>query len=383
MLLSSSRYGGPRWKQTALDTAKMIMEVSPRDELLSAKWKLRAQVLSRLYPGNNFHKAGANWTAYQGNLILKADPSWTAYQGNLILFDVQNLIFNGDLDNAWKLLEQLDSMLGTSSAEERIRYNTFLFKSKVCRLQGNFSAALKHLEILEGGLDIYKGLIPNYRSQLIELYCELGRTSDAAAWNPSVDVTSISWLNLRTSGRRVSLAVAGTYFMEGCHMLVRQKTDFSTALKSLNTARKIYEVLERSIKELAFSRITLFREFSVSIGLAMITHLECYFQSIKFDEAYECWDDALVIAGKMRDCCGWQPGFAEMIITFSKSEIAYRSGNHQESVKLVNEGKVLYQRTGRQFSWFALGTVWFDVIGDWLVESGYSRIDKPLDDWRM
>lgn len=369
MFLSSSVFAGPEWKRTALTIAKMAIDSGPGDELLSGKWRLRAQVISRLYP------------AELGNYHVN-DAGWNDLQGNQTLFEVQNLIFSGDFDYAWQLLEKLQSLLGPSTLEQRVRHKIDLFKSKICRLKGDFAAALEHLKGMPSAIITYKGLIPNYRSLLMELYCELGKTDDAACWIPAVDITSLSWLGLKGSGRRISLAAANTRFMEGFNMLGKDRMAFDRANELLHAAKMIYKELDKTFQDLPPSRVTHFRQFSVSAGLAMIAHLESHDQSENLKEAYTRWQSTLVVAERMRKCCAWDPGFAETVIAFSMSDITHRLGWREQTAKLMKEGKCLYLKTGRQFGWFALGTVWFDAVGDWLEGAGFSRIDERLDDWR-
>jgi hypothetical protein len=201
------------------------------------------------------------------------NAGWNTHRANSVLFDVQNLLFNGKFQRAIHVLDNLEPLLGALVPERRVYKRIALFKSKTRQLQGEFRAALDYLEHFKD--EVFKGLIPQYCSQTIELYCKLGNTSEARYRLPNGNFLSRAWL-LENSGRRVSLAAAGIYFIEG-FAGVREESD--QAKESLASAKRIYKVLEKTYKDLPRSRVTLFRQFSIAICLAMITHLECFLQS--------------------------------------------------------------------------------------------------------
>ena len=378
--LSSSLFSGPEWKRTALTVAKMAIQAGPGDELLSGQWRLRTQRLCRLYP--------VEFKKYHTD-----DASWNAHQGNLILFEVQNLMYRGEFDYARHRLENLELQLGPSTLERLVRHRATLLKSKICQLEGDFTAALEHLVQMQRATNDFKECMPKYHSQLIEVYCELGETSNAARWIPTVDVTSASWLDSMSLARRTSVAAAGILFMEGCISFIHAKEDETHAKKHqihakerLHAARAIYTKLETKYGELPRSRVTIFRQFSISVCLAMIAHLECILEPSSrvtgWLYVYGQWQAVLEVAKKMRQFCAWDVGFPEVIVAFSKCDVTYELGWSEETDKLVKEGRCLYQKTGRQFAWLGLGTVWFDLIGDRLQSKGYGKIDDRLEDWR-
>jgi hypothetical protein len=343
--------------------------------------------LSRLYPDDfeDLQKDNIGWDVIRGELGIqdlssyymeaeKRQPTnagWNTHIANSVLFDVQNLLFNGKFHRAMHVLDNLEPLLGASMPERRVRKRIALFKSKTRQLQGEFRAALDHLEHFED--EVFKGLIPQYCSQTIELYCELGNTFEARHRLPNGNFLSRAWL-LENSGRRVSLAAAGIYFIEG-FAGVREGSD--QAKESLASAKRIYKKLEKTYEDLPRSRVTLFRQFSIATCLAMITHLECFLQgdTSDWEDALAYWKSALAAATTMRQVCKWDEGFPEMIISFSMSDIEWRLQRFDKAVGLIIKGKELYKKSGRQFAWLALGTCWFELVGDWLLGRGYSRIN--------
>jgi len=100
---------------------------------------------------------------------------------------------------------------------------------------------------------------------------------------------------------------------------------------------------------------------------------------VMMGDARSYWQSASNVAERMRDICGWEPGFVQMIIVYSMSDITWRLGMPTTTTKLIEKARELYARAGRQSCWFAFA-LWFDLVEDGLQSNGLDRISKQRYD---
>jgi len=78
--------------------------------------------------------------------------------------------------------------------------------------------------------------------------------------------------------------------------------------------------------------------------------------------------------------CGWKEGFADMVINYSVREFKYRRGNQSQGGRgSAEHAEKPFQITGRQFHFIAQGTIWLDMLGDWMEGHGQRRIAGRRD----
>ena len=385
--LSSSEFGDLEWKLRVLSDAEKIMEASRANPLLSGKLRHRRRVLSRLYP--------TQVESYpQFDIIALSDGS--SNLGEVKLFHVQLLIDRDELSRAWHELKKFTPLDPPSTEDRRVMQKITLFRQRICHFAGDFPAALRFSAELQQAGDMFKEVVPSFFTEVMAVRCELGDFDEAMSMLPSLfrevgqainmqapgsNFVPQSWKDLKAIGRRYSLAAAGAYFTKGLRTLVNGH-GLDAAQPSLCTSREIYESLEQEY--MGYSNpgtAASIRHFSVLAGLAMIVHLECQFGvTNKWEIALRSWESASEVATLRLG-----PNFRNeieplrMIIAYSKSHVARMLGLSTDAVKLNKEAKILYERTGRSFNWLALGSIWFDVVGDWIERielNGFCRISK-------
>jgi hypothetical protein len=130
---------------------------------------------------------------------------------------------------------------------------------------------------------------------------------------------------------------------------------FQDAKPELERAKGIYNELSAVYQSTQNPGLAaLFRQFSVSVALAMIAHTEWRFLgSTSSVDALRYWKDALIINNKVHK--NPDKKFAEMMILLSTSDI---NGDKVTSEKV----RSIYAKSGRQFYYIGLGSVWFDLI---------------------
>ena len=370
--LSSSKFKGLDWKQSMLRTAEEIMEGSPYDPLLLAKVRLRRRKLSRLFPGRveDCHTAAPD--------LHPLDESSNAHLGNVMLFEAQLRIDRNELFHALDILNGFRALNRTKpSTEERgVLQQITLCRVRIRRYSGDYRESERLLMELYTTTPLSRSTLPGIISQLTSVRCELGETRAAMSLLQTQDFVSPTWLEIQGQARLLSLASAETHFMIGLRMLKKNEKAFDAAQSSLYTAKDIYRKLETVFREIPTpSIVTVFRHFSVSAGLAMIAHLEGRFGTAMLEDAHSHWQSVSDIAERLRELCGWEPGFVQMVIVYSMSDITWRLGMPTTTASLIEKASELYPQAGRQSYWFAW-TLWFDLVADGLESNGLGLVSK-------
>ncbi|KAL2060483.1 hypothetical protein VTL71DRAFT_9514 [Oculimacula yallundae] len=140
--------------------------------------------------------------------------------------------------------------------------------------------------------------------------------------------------------------------------VLKSGMDFGDAQKSLYLAKGFYEAIAKVYAALPGANLAfIIQRFAVSVGLAIIVHLQWrYGEIIEVEMALAYWQAALN-AGTASSIYLDNPSFPEMIIKNSICDIAFQLGSHASAATYMHKACILHRTTGRQFQNFALGSI--------------------------
>ena len=350
------------------------MRAGQGNPLLSAKIRLRRKVLVMQ---DSTEVENYLDSVFDG--VSRTNPTSNAFFGQVILCKVQVMIDQNKHTCAWQELEKFKPWNPTnpSTEERRILQTITLLRHKISRFLGDMPTAARFLEKMDDR-KLFKRVVPGYMSSAVAVCCELGKFHTARRLLPEGQYIDQPWADLKAKGRRVSIAAAGTYFMEGLWMLVVDKRELADAQTLFSNAEAIYKHLEKVYLNTSNpGKGATIRHFAASAGLAVMSHLASrYGADIKLEEVLSNWQSAWTVAERLGNFFSHKPGFPEMIISYSMTDVLKRLGRLSEATEKLNLAKNLYETTGRQFQWLALGSIWFDMVGDWIESDGWCRICK-------
>lgn len=252
------------------------------------------------------------------------------------------------------------------------------FKGKISRFAGRFLIAKDYLVPLSFPNSLRSKILCGVTTHLVAVHCELGNIDEAMRLI-SVELEDLKSLNRlsQNRGRRLKLVWAETHLMkalwtvkkgnveEGPSRFFRNFALPKHAQDSLKTASDMYEELQeiyQSIHEL--SKVGKLNNFRISVGLAMISHLDGHLEA-----AFSKWKLALNLARSY-----WSSDFAMMISYYSMSDVTLKLGKVAESQHLAEKAENIFRTSGRQNYLLALGSVWFEEVGDSVQRNGGQRI---------
>lgn len=376
--LSWSEFGNQLWKHQVLGKLTKLEEFLDRGiegQVLASKLRLRRRALARLYPKSfRMEKDPSNDPP-----PLTENPSSNAHYGEMILFQAQLLIDQDQLPDALVVLRNFQPLvsLDPSMEESRVLQNITLLRQKIHHFAGDFKTAIYYFEKTKECDVIFKQIIPNLTTDAVATYCELGQTQQTWEILPLADYSGMAWQELGKSGRGLSFAAAGVHLTSGFELLRGYKLDDS--LSVFRKAKVIYKnlltVYDTSSNHPSLVMIT--RQFSASVSLAMIGHVECKFGGANdWATVLSSWQSTLQIVERLKEVFDKDQLFLEMIIKYSMSNVLGCLGKQLEARKMCLESRSLYERTGRSFYFVALGSKWFDLVGDWNEAIGLERISE-------
>ena len=380
--LSSSQLPGRSWKQKALATAEKILTVKLDDQQLSARLGLRKRVLLHIF-SDKFWRGNDLANVHVKLYSRPIDVRSSAYTGEVILFEAQAMIDRNALCSAWRQLEVFKPLNSDSpSTQEQCMMSLIMLKkAKILRFSGEFLRARHFLLQILDSKSPGSGISSRVMSQLVAIYCELGdiQTAMHLASSELKDQNCIHQYQVR----RLKLSLAETHLAAGLwtianarEALVRTKSSpigyFNIpeiARVSLMAAKNVFKELHNTYQTEDQSKVARMDCVRFLAGLAIITQLEG-----QLEAAYSYWKLALDTVEK----CSSGPGFIEMIVAYSMSEVTRRRGE-SDSFGLAEQAESLFRKTGRQFYFTILGTVWPDLVGD-LIECNGGRRMIPRQD---
>lgn len=326
-IISGSRFLDRRWKLESVQRVKALLKSDP-DPYINASLAHRASSVFRI--------AGMRDKSIQelqdlAHLTVqpdhdhgwKKDCKYNALRGELFISHAQNLLLNGQLEEAdcelskWAPVNP-ENPSTLEKITSRARDTTL---GKVLRLQGKFTEALGLVERVlvnsrsDGNFDgtgWHKVLV----AEVADLYCELGREEEAETLLQS-ELQSMKECGIEdiTSGRRLQRSLVGTYL--GRNM-------FSEAKEILLHLKHINETAAEPTSPL---NLGLYRTFMM---LAMVAHRQS-----RWAEALEYWSEALKIAESRREGEGFNAG----LIRYSMAHALRKSGDKIKSKELLDKAQ--------------------------------------------
>ena len=360
VLLSASYYSTLYWRNDVIAKAESIVAHYPVDIELQRRVQLRKNILLREF----FCK----WKSEMERLDLpRINQRSNSYYGEFVLVNADILLRRQKFQDA---LEELDKYTplnpGHISTLEQIRiWEINLVRGKVHHFAGNFAAARGCLE--EAVLATETSTVCKATSHLAIVFCELGLI-EVGINLASRGLDDLAMIQSRESGsaKRLRLALAYTYLMEGMWAISTQPTasdhnSLSTNIQqNLDKAHELFRGLAQSYIDCqSIGRAGKTNRFSSFLGLALIAHIRG-----DLGQAYLLYNVALYAASS----CAWVAGYIEAIIFWSKSVILYKRGMREDAEKLNGMAGNLYQC--RSFFFPGMGTLWPKILRTWMAEQG-------------
>ncbi|CAJ2505637.1 Uu.00g130310.m01.CDS01 [Anthostomella pinea] len=337
--LSTSYFRDKPWKSKAISIASDAVSVvnhAVERGFLVAMLDVRRSELAHLYQEPSRQNAP----------FPVVDHRSHAFSVENSLLQARECICLNALASAWEHLASFDpSWHGRVSSLGGVQSGRVsLMQARILRCEGRFQEAHGILTSLPH--DNSKNT-----SLLGSVLCELGQYDEA-----------IQRLDLHLATRAtkrgvalVELALAHAHLFRCMHTLMKGD---SLDRSSLQVSRSIFQRLaDTTFPATFYGRI---HHLSTRLGLAMVTHLEG-----QVEPALDAWQAALAVS---KQCL--PTGYTDMIISYSTSELEARRGATTQSDVFCSYARTLLARTGRQYHFVGLGTLWPDIIGRWLTTLG-------------
>ncbi|KAI9726529.1 MAG: hypothetical protein M1834_009016 [Cirrosporium novae-zelandiae] len=376
--ISSSYFSTADWKQKAIKTAEKIMKTQINDPDLCARVKLRKKALSRIFlfePRERVDQSECN--------LGRVDKRSNAYFGESVLFNVQELIDRNELRSARSEIERYKPLdaANISTLEQIQIYEALFMLGKIDRFGGQFRLAEQQFQELLTADPSRSGMLCRVVSHLSAVQCELCKATSAVKLVLSELENLKCYQSLENgNGKRLRLALADAYLMQALWTVVHAGVALiisghislpKDTRDSLASAKVIYERLRETYQKIhKLGKVGKMNLFWVSAGLAIIAHVEG-----RLEAALALWENASDAA----EDCNWAPGYVEMIIAYSKSELSYRLGRFTDAYNLEQNARDLYKKTGRRYYFIGLGSVWPDLIGNLVEHGGGNRVIPRQD----
>ncbi|KAF8426994.1 hypothetical protein EV426DRAFT_636094 [Tirmania nivea] len=316
-LLAASRFSDSAWKMEALVRARELLKHDP-DRFLNAWLTYRESILLRM-SGRQAESVYCLEAFVQSKVLPSEDkesedtPRYNAQRGELIVSFAENLIREGKHEEAQNELNEWSPLdPNNPSTLERITARARdITLGKALRYQGHFQVAVKLLEkVLEesrtddcfDGTGWYRVLL----SGIADLYCELGRPCNAEM---------LLQQELEPMIQRGTQDIATAFFQRN---LLDKAEEILLSLKA---------VFETMIRPDHATQIVFFR---VRVTLARVYH-----QQARWDEALQCWTQALGAAGRLQMNSGFHAG----IIRYSMAHVLHIRGEREKSHEMLLEAK--------------------------------------------
>ncbi|KAH0423726.1 hypothetical protein CcaCcLH18_11977 [Colletotrichum camelliae] len=293
--ISASYFCTLHWKQLMLRTAACISgKWGQQKPLLHHRTFLRTLMVRRLSCTDDEPEA-----AYPDLPVV--DRRSNAYFGEKLLFQMQVAIDVGGQDMMQKLIyyqERLSPFLPCPSTQEFLVFVEAKFLvAKSYKFFGAFDKAA------------------NTFVELLEAYSDHPKSSPSKRFMACYAET----LCEQESGARLKLALANAHLVKA---LVLFRRSFNIDNYSLDLANDYYTKYRDSYERYgvkSLSRTTKHNHFVVCTGIAMIQHIRAT-TCQSMESALSAWELAHSAA---RNC--WPAlGYSEMLVLYSKSELAYR-----------------------------------------------------------
>ena len=367
--LSASNYSTLKWKSNVIATAESIATLFSVDNQLRQRVELRKQILS--------HMSSDKWVTEVRHLELTpVDQRSNGYYGDFVLFNAEVLVGRQLFRAACDELDRYTpwNPRNISSLERFQIYEMNFLRGKIHHFLGHFNEARRLLEQILCVRHAEATMTCKTLAHLTAVCCELGETELGIRY-ASTQLADIGALQSpeSKSAKRLKLALAYAYLMRVMLVIFNQPTATYASLprdiqEGLNKAHDLFLVLDRSYEDASLlSRANKINQLSTLLGLALIAHIRNDLHG-----ACRCYDSALAAAKR----CNWQAGYIEAIIYWSKSVVMHKLGQLEEVQKLDGLAGSLYRC--RSYFFVGFGTLWPEIIGNWVAQQGRKRIIPEL-----
>ena len=370
--LSASYYSTLEWKNKVMATAKNIGTRFLVEAQLRERIDLRKKILSRI--------SLCQWKSEVERLeITCVDQRSNGYYGDFVLFNTEVLIGRQQLQAAFDELDRYNPWQpeNVSAIENFQICEMSFFRGKIHHFSGHFREARVWLKRVLHARRPEASMMCKAMAHLTAVCCELGETK------LGIDYASTQLSDLRIyqsqesgSAKRLRLSLAYAYLMQGMWTIFTQpNTSGYVSLprdvqQGFDKAHGLFEALARSYESAStLSRAGKTNRLSTLLGLAFIAHIKD-----DLPGARRWYDIALHAAND----CNWTAGYIEAIIYWSKSVVLHSLGELEEARKLNGLAGSLYQC--RSYFFVGCGTLWPEIIGNWVVQRGGERI-IPQQGW--
>ncbi|KAI1085903.1 hypothetical protein F5B19DRAFT_261213, partial [Rostrohypoxylon terebratum] len=239
---------------------------------------------------------------------------------------------------------------GKVSTLERLQHDRVdICRARISLLEGRFQMAHDILLASPNGGGVRVAIC------LAEALCELGRCSEAEAVLESQ--LPILKEDSRRS-RRVQLALANVQLFQCMKQIKQSRYEW----RSLHNIKLSYEKLQDEARPLTLSG--KLNKLSILAGFAIVAHLHK-----EVELAMRCWRAFLAYSNEFLPL-----GFTDMIASYSMGELELRLGHALDSQILRTKAESIFKRTGRQYHFLGLGSIWFDIVGSLYETHNQARI---------
>ncbi|KAH8889926.1 hypothetical protein GQ53DRAFT_184571 [Thozetella sp. PMI_491] len=347
--LSASIFLDKNWKAEVLARAEKLLSNIAR---LLARIRLRKLELSRIC-GNVPHDVDDQLD--QLELYLSgSDHRSNACLGELALLHTHLCMDRHELTRAFDIVSRIEPRHShhVSTLEQILIEEKLLHMGKIRRYQGAFAEAEGYFQQLIKDSP-RSGLLGKVMSQLSAVKCEQGNAVSAITlMRAELEALKESCQPMDgINATMLKLSLAEAHLMEALTLQTPE---------SFTSAQTVFGELKQHFRERkkgVLGRVGKMQLFRTLCGIAILSHVQSNPQT-----AWACWDEALVASR----ACNWPEGHSDLIIAYSKAELAYRLGRTADGDKLRSYAAGLYQSTGQQYHFVGLGSVWPKMLDGWL-----------------
>lgn len=346
-LFSSSQFADIIWKRTALGIAEQIAHLL-RNPIYLLRINFRKTVLSRLL--NHTTPLPYSLSVHPG-----IDTRTNAWLGQFRLHQAQVLIDRGAstdvVSTELSHIRLLDSTRPSHQERTVLLESKFLI-AKSLRFEGKFNQALPWFDyVLQEAYRYGSRISWRVAPHIAETQSEVGSCQKAIdlVHTTIQDFTEYNSMD-RGNGKRLRLALANCHLMR---LLWSSAQGMEPDAEALRQTLDKFRLLATQFNS-GTGLLSKHNKFVVYCGLAMTYDIG---DNVK--DSYSAWKEAADFAKSF-----WkEPGYAEMITTYSQSVAAFRLGR-DDAEALSDKARELWGLINgrRGFYFTALGSIWPNVL---------------------
>lgn len=350
--LSSTAFGDRRSKELALSvTDKLLDESNHADrydhEVLRAKVALKRAGVIRSYTHTPF-QGGAD------SIPNLADPGSNGHLAEIVIFKAEGEIDLNRFDEALQELSIPSSTVsGHPSTLEKIGIDWIaLVRGSIYRFSGRFSEANQLLELLP--LDSEAAV------HLSAVLCEPGNCDRALTKLEGL----LQFTDDSGSQGQIRIALAHARFFKCMQSAKEGQLDQAY----LTSTIEMYLDLRRHIRPL--TRRANLDVFSISARLAILDRIRG-----NLGDSWDRWRDAF----NALKSCGLSPGYLDVLVLHSMSEIESRAPMLRENYATRDSIRLLFAGHKRQHRCLGLGSLWPDILEGFITGQDNEGLVNPIE----